>query len=99
MPDFEAALHTLAPEFRERYALPEIHPLGLAVEDAEKAALKLEKQGLPPFFIIEFISQRCFGLKWWPMDAIFKAAAAFRNGPASGVFLYSYWRLYCASSD
>ena len=25
--------------------------------------------------VIEFISQRCFGLKWWPLDAIFKVAA------------------------
>ena len=25
--------------------------------------------------VIEFISQRCFGLKWWPLDAIFKLAA------------------------
>ena len=25
--------------------------------------------------VIEFISQRCLGLKWWPLDAIFKVAA------------------------
>ena len=50
-PDFENALDKLAPEFRERFALPEIHQLGLAVQDAEKAALQLEKTGLPPFFI------------------------------------------------
>ena len=50
-PDFEGALGTLAPNFRERFALPKIHQLGLAVEDAEQAALKLERQGLPPFFI------------------------------------------------
>jgi hypothetical protein len=24
--------------------------------------------------VIEFISQRCFGLKWWPLDAVFKVA-------------------------
>ena len=25
--------------------------------------------------VIEFISQRCFGLKWWPRDAIFRVIA------------------------
>jgi len=50
-PDFEKALDTLAPDFCERFALPEIHQLGLAVADAEKAALKIEAQGLAPFFI------------------------------------------------
>ena len=30
-----------------------------------------EKVGI----VIEFISQRCFGLKWWPLNAIFKVAA------------------------
>ena len=30
-----------------------------------------EKTGI----VIEFISQRCFGLKWWPLDAVFKVAA------------------------
>ena len=50
-PDFENAMNNLAPEFRERFALPEIHQLGLAVSDVEKAALQLEEKGLPPFFI------------------------------------------------
>ncbi len=30
-----------------------------------------EKAGI----VIEFISQRCFGLKWWPLDTIFKVAS------------------------
>lgn len=25
--------------------------------------------------VVEFISQRCFGLRWWPLGALFKAAA------------------------
>jgi len=25
--------------------------------------------------VIEFISQRCFGLSWWPLDAVFRVAA------------------------
>lgn len=25
--------------------------------------------------VVEFISQRCFGLRWWPLGVLFKAAA------------------------
>ena len=50
-PDFEKALGTLASDLRGRFGLPKIHQLGLAVADAEKAALKIEAQGLAPFFI------------------------------------------------
>ena len=180
-PNFSNALDSLAPDYREQFALPAIHQLGLVVADVEKAALYLENQGVAPFFIatgspafwiergdkrpfrgklgishhkgvelellepgegsefyrrslnpegrivvqhlgflvddvdawaetltaagapvwvrgaiklrpantqfaymdteaetgivIEFISQRCFGLKWWPLDAVFKVAA------------------------
>ena len=180
-PDFGKALHNLIPEYREKFSLPGIHQLGLVVSDVEEAALRLEKQGVAPFFIatgspafwheresersfrgklgishhhgielellepgegsdfyrrsldpegkivvqhlgflvddvdawaekltaagsaiwvrgaitlgpantqfaymdteeetgivIEFISQRCFGLRWWPLDALFKVAA------------------------
>jgi catechol 2,3-dioxygenase-like lactoylglutathione lyase family enzyme len=30
-----------------------------------------EKTGI----VIEFISQRCFGMRWWPLGAVFKVAA------------------------
>lgn len=63
-PNFGKALDNLVPEYREQFALPKIHQLGLVVADVEKAGI-----------VIEFISQRCFGLKWWPLDAIFKVAA------------------------
>jgi hypothetical protein len=29
--------------------------------------------------VIEFISRRCFGLKWWPLDVIFKVIARFQK--------------------
>jgi hypothetical protein len=29
--------------------------------------------------VIEFISRRCFGLRWWPLGVIFKVAARFQK--------------------
>ena len=34
-----------------------------------------EKAGM----VIEFISQRCFGLKWWPLDAVFKVTGRLQK--------------------
>ncbi len=50
-PDFKQALKAIIPEFAEKFGLPEINQLGLAVADVKKAALVLEVQGVPPFFI------------------------------------------------
>ncbi len=50
-PNFNQALLSIAPEFAERFELPEIHQLGLAVTDVEAAALELENRGIPTFFI------------------------------------------------
>ena len=50
-PDFGKALDDLVPEYREQFSLPAIHQLGLVVADVEKAAIYLEDQGVPPFFI------------------------------------------------
>jgi len=50
-PDFSKALDKLIPDFRKKFFLPSIHQLGLVVPDVENAALKLEKQGVAPFFI------------------------------------------------
>ncbi len=50
-PDFDQALSAIIPEFADQFGLPRIHQLGLAVRDVEAAALILEAQGVPPFFI------------------------------------------------
>jgi len=50
-PDFNKALDNLIPEYRQKFSLPRIHQLGLAVADVETAARYLEGQGVAPFFI------------------------------------------------
>lgn len=49
--DFNQAVDNLAGEFRKKHDLPGIHQLGLVVPDVVEAALKLEENGLGPFFI------------------------------------------------
>jgi len=49
--NFKGAVDALAVDFRKAYDLPEVHQLGLVVEDVEAAAEKLESQGFGPFFI------------------------------------------------
>ena len=51
--DFRAAVDEIGRDFRVRFALPEIHQLGLVVADVEKAADELEAKGLGPFFIVD----------------------------------------------
>jgi len=49
--DFSATVNNIARDFREKFALPAVHQLGLVVPDVEEAASRLEKQGIGPFFI------------------------------------------------
>ena len=49
---FRGAVNDLVDGFRREYRLPEVHQLGLIVEDVEKAALDLEARGIEPFFIV-----------------------------------------------
>jgi len=49
--DFRQAVEDLAADFRKTHGLPQIHQLGLLVEDVETAAKELEAQGIGPFFI------------------------------------------------
>jgi len=49
--DFVGAANSLAADFRAEHHLGKIHQLGLVVEDVEKAAQRLEAQGIGPFFI------------------------------------------------
>lgn len=49
--NFSQSVESLAAEFRKEHGLPEIHQLGLLVEDVEKAAQQLEAEGIGPFFI------------------------------------------------
>ena len=49
--DFSGAVENLARKFRERFALPPVHQLGVVVPDAEAAAAALEARGIGPFFL------------------------------------------------
>jgi hypothetical protein len=49
--DFSKAVNGLAAQFREKHNFPKIHQLGLVVSDVERAAEKLEAEGIAPFFI------------------------------------------------
>ncbi|MBU1172874.1 MAG: VOC family protein [Proteobacteria bacterium] len=49
--DFSQAINTFAGKFISDLNLPNVYQLGLVVPDVEKAAKKLEDQGIGPFFI------------------------------------------------
>ena len=49
--DFAGVVNDLALAFRTRHGLGKIHQLGLVVDDVERAAARLETQGIGPFFI------------------------------------------------
>lgn len=51
VPDPRNAVNHLVRLFREQWALPEVHQLGLVVPDVEKAADVLEREGIGPFFV------------------------------------------------
>jgi hypothetical protein len=51
--DLYTGVNDLAHEFRNKYALPPIHQLGLVAPDVEEAAASLEAQGVDPFFIAD----------------------------------------------
>ncbi|HON39118.1 MAG: VOC family protein [Desulfomonilia bacterium] len=49
--DLSVSARKLAGDFKQRFALPEVHQLGLVVPDVEDAARELEAKGIGPFFI------------------------------------------------
>lgn len=49
--NFKGAVEEIGRDFRNRFAMPSVHQLGLVVPDVEESAAELEKEGLGPFFI------------------------------------------------
>jgi len=49
--DFSQKVDELARPFREKFAFPKIHQLGLVVENVEESAGELEQRGIGPFFL------------------------------------------------
>jgi hypothetical protein len=51
--EFLKRVQALTGDFRKKFALPEIHQLGLVVTDMAKAATDLEAKGIGPFFLAQ----------------------------------------------